>query len=202
MTPWGPLGTLRLFLSSSHRQQATQNARVCRRCWGSTVGEGFGSQGSWGRPRPPTRQAELFLCSRLPQCPHPASQCRAVALTAARLSHGFLLSLLPRAKLCAILVFTRVLAAKLDVGVADVGHSLAALLVTGVHAVGVPVTAPPQGDAQAIQPALELVTVAATRRSCGCRGTGAGHRVGVGAPGQPSPGCLPNPSPAMPSPRL
>lgn len=42
--------------------------------------------------------------------------------------------------------FTRVLAPKLDIGVADMGHSLTALLITGVHAVSVPVTAPPQGD--------------------------------------------------------
>lgn len=45
---------------------------------------------------------------------------------------------------------TRVLAAKLDIRVTNVGHALTALLVAGVHAVGVPVAAPPQGDAQAI----------------------------------------------------
>lgn len=86
--------------------------------------------------------------------------------------YGFLLSMVPHSMLPPILLFTRVLAAKLDVGVTDVGHSLTALLVTGVHAVSVPITAPPQGDAQTIQPALELIIVTATRRPCGCRGTG------------------------------
>ena len=63
-----------------------------------------------------------------------------------------------------------VLAAKLDIRVTDVGHSLTALLITGVHAISVPIAAPPQGDAQTIQPALELIIVAAARRPCGLVG--------------------------------
>lgn len=43
-----------------------------------------------------------------------------------------------------------VLAAKLDIRVTNMGHALTALLIAGIHAVGVPVAAPPQGDAQAI----------------------------------------------------
>lgn len=50
------------------------------------------------------------------------------------------------------------------------GHSLTALLITGIHAVSVSITAPPQGDAQSIQPALELISVAATGGSCGLVG--------------------------------
>lgn len=69
---------------------------------------------------------------------------------------------------------TRVLAAKFDIGVADVGDPLAVVLVAGVHAVCVTVTAPAHGDAQPIQPALELVRVAAPRRACGC-GEGTAH---------------------------
>ena len=52
------------------------------------------------------------------------------------------------------------------------GHPLTALLVTGIHAVGVSVTAPPQGDAQAIQPALELIGMAASGRSGGWKTRG------------------------------
>lgn len=59
---------------------------------------------------------------------------------------GFLLPMKPRV----LSPLTRVLAAKLDVRVTNVGHPLTALLVAGVHAVSVPVAAPPQGDAQAI----------------------------------------------------
>lgn len=50
------------------------------------------------------------------------------------------------------------------------GHPFTALLITGVHAVSVSITTPPQGDAQAIEPALELIGMAAARRSCGLVG--------------------------------
>lgn len=136
----------------------------------------------------PTHHVQLFLCGLLPQCPHPdPSQCGAISA----LNMVFSCPCCPVPS--SLQYCTRVLAAELDVGVTDVGHSLAALLVTGVHAVSVPVTAPPQGDAQPIQPALELITVAATRRSCSCRGTGRALG-GAGASGQPSPP-LPSQSP-------
>lgn len=68
-------------------------------------------------------------------------------------------------------VLTRVPAAKLDGRVAHVRDALAVLLVAQVHAVGVAVTAPPQGDAQAVHPTLELVCVAAPRGTRGCKET-------------------------------
>ena len=70
------------------------------------------------------------------------------------------------------------------------GDSLAVLLVTGVHAVRVAIAAPAHGDAEPVQPALELVGVAAPRRARGWwEGTrthslllprGAGNQVGSG----------------------
>lgn len=141
----------------------------------------------------------LFLCGLLPQCPHlHLSQYSAISA----LSMVFLLSMLPHSNLLSILLFTGVLAAELDIGVTHVGHSLTALLVTGVHAVSVSITAPPQRDAQPIQPALELITVAATGRPCGCRGTGRGYWVRVGAQVSHSHLCLPNPADAKLSLRL
>lgn len=46
------------------------------------------------------------------------------------------------------------------------GDPLAVLLVTGVHAVRVAVAAPAHGDAEPVQPALELVSVAAPGWAC------------------------------------
>ena len=47
--------------------------------------------------------------------------------------------------------------------------AFAVALVAQVHAVGVAVAAPAHGDAQAIQPTLELIHVTATRRTSGWR---------------------------------
>lgn len=70
------------------------------------------------------------------------------------------------------------------------GDPLAVLLIAGVHAVRVAVAAPAHGDAEPIQPALELVSVAAPGRARGWwegRSThllhlprGAGNRAGLG----------------------
>lgn len=60
-------------------------------------------------------------------------------------------------------ILTRVSAAKLDCRITHVGHTLAVALITQVHTVCVPVTAPTHGNAQAIHPTLELVYMAAAR---------------------------------------
>ena len=144
---------------------------------------------------PPCIRHKLFLCSLLPHnVPTP--------LLTVRCCLPCHCSALNRASSCPCcfpsILFTGVFAAKLDIGVTDMGHSLTALLVTGVHAVSVPIAAPPQGDAQTIQPALELIIVAAARRPCGCRGTGGGHG-GLRAPGQLFPSLPSQPPPAIPS---
>lgn len=127
---------------------------------------------------PPCIWHKLFsvqpFASRCPPCPCP---CPALSIVSCLCSCS------------SVLLFTRVFAAKLDVGITDVGHSLTALFVTGVHAVSVPVAAPPQGDAQAIQPALELIIVAAARRPCGCRGTGGELRISHPISTFPNPSC-------------
>lgn len=70
------------------------------------------------------------------------------------------------------------------------GDPLAVLLIAGVHAVRVAVAAPAHGDAEPVQPALELVGVAAPGRARGWREgrsthllhlpPGAGNRAGLG----------------------
>lgn len=62
---------------------------------------------------------------------------------------------------------TRILAAKLDSRVTHVRDTFTVLLITQVHAVGVPVTAPAQRDAQTVHPTLELICVTTARRSGG-----------------------------------
>ncbi len=66
-------------------------------------------------------------------------------------------------------VLTRVPAAKFDRWVAHVCDALTVLLVAQVHAVCVPVTAPTQGDAQAVHPTLKLICVTTSRGARGCR---------------------------------
>lgn len=64
----------------------------------------------------------------------------------------------------------RVPAAKLDRWIAHVGNTLTILLITQVHAVSVPITAPTQGDAQAIHPTLKLICMTTSRRTSGLIG--------------------------------
>lgn len=66
-------------------------------------------------------------------------------------------------------LLTRVPAAKLDCWVAHVCDTLTVLLITQVHAVSVPITAPTQGDAQPIHPTLKLICMTTSRRTSGCR---------------------------------
>lgn len=62
---------------------------------------------------------------------------------------------------------TGVPAAKLDSWITHVRDTLTVLLIAHVHAVSVPITAPAQGDAQAIHPTLKLVCMTTSRRASG-----------------------------------
>lgn len=64
---------------------------------------------------------------------------------------------------------TRVPAGELCRRVARVCDALAVLLISVVYAVVFTVAAPAHGDTQAIQAALKLVRVAASRGTCSCR---------------------------------
>jgi len=65
-------------------------------------------------------------------------------------------------------LLTRVPTAKLDSWVAHVCDALTVLLVAQVHAVGVPVAAPSQRDAQAVHPTLKLICMTTSRGTRGC----------------------------------
>lgn len=65
-------------------------------------------------------------------------------------------------------VLTRVPAAKLYSWITHVCDALTVLLITQVHAVSVTITAPAQGDAQAIHSTLKLVCMTTSRRPRGC----------------------------------
>lgn len=66
---------------------------------------------------------------------------------------------------------SRVPAAKLDCWVTHVGHTLAVALITQVHTVCIPITAPAHGNAQAIHPTLELIYMTAAWRTGSLVGT-------------------------------
>lgn len=59
----------------------------------------------------------------------------------------------------------RVLAAKLDIGVACLCHAIAVLLITCIHTICVSITAPAVRYAEAIQAALKLICMATSRGS-------------------------------------
>lgn len=65
-------------------------------------------------------------------------------------------------------LLTRVPAAKLDSWVAHVCDALTVLLIAQVHAVSVAITAPTQGDAQAVHPTLKFICVTTSRGTRGC----------------------------------
>lgn len=62
---------------------------------------------------------------------------------------------------------TGVPAAKLDSWITHVRDTLTVLLIAHVHAVSVSITAPAQGDAQAIHPTLKLICMTTSRRASG-----------------------------------
>lgn len=64
----------------------------------------------------------------------------------------------------------RVPATKLDSWITHVCDTLTVFLITRVHAVSVPITAPPHGDAKAIQTTLKLICMTTTRWTRGLIG--------------------------------
>lgn len=65
-------------------------------------------------------------------------------------------------------LLTRVPTAKFYSWITHVCDALTVLLITQIHAVSVPITAPAQGDAQAIHSTLKLICMTASRRPSGC----------------------------------